>query len=140
MKRSIWSVVAGVIFIIVVTTIVDVALHVLKIYPRDQALNDARALLATSYRIIIGIVGAYLTARLAPDKPMKHVMILALVGALLGLIGVAVTLGKNLGPAWYPIALVILAFPQSWVGGKLYESRAGGSNAQSRVNAGQDTR
>jgi linoleoyl-CoA desaturase len=60
-------------------------------------------------------------ARLAPDQPMKHAMALGYVGTVLGLVGLAVTWGKGLGPNWYPIALVVLAVPQCWAGGKLYE-------------------
>jgi hypothetical protein len=121
-KRSILAVVVGVVFIIVVTTLVDIALHLTGIYPpMDQPLNDPLALLATGYRIIISIAGAWLTARLAPDKPMKHAMALGYVGTILGLIGLAATWGKGLGPGWYPIALVVLAIPQCWAGGRLYE-------------------
>lgn len=135
MKKSVWSVVAGVVFIIVVTTLVDIALHLARVYPAmGEALDDPLAALATAYRIVIGIAGAWLTAWLAPRKPMKHAMILGLVGTLLGLVGVAVTWGKGLGPDWYPIALAVLAFPQSWVGGRLYElwssrSRQGAAGA-----------
>jgi hypothetical protein len=39
------------------------------------------------------------------------------------------TWNKNLGPHWYPIALVILAIPQCWLGGKLFE-KAGSRAAQ----------
>ena len=82
-KRSILAVVVGVVFIIVVTTLVDIALHLTGIYPpMNQPLNDSLALLATGYRIIISIAGAWLTARLAPDKPMKHAMALGYVGTV----------------------------------------------------------
>ena len=121
-KRSILAVVVGVVFIIVVTTLVDIALHLTGIYPpMNQPLNDSLALLATGYRIIISIAGAWLTARLSPDKPMKHAMALGYVGTVLGLIGLAATWGKGLAPDWYPIALVVLAIPQCWAGGRLYE-------------------
>lgn len=139
-KRSIWSIVAGVIFVIVVTTVVDIAFHLLEIYPRDQPLDNSRALVATSYRIVIGIIGAYLTASLAPRKPMKHAVILGVVGAVLGLIGVAVSWNKNLGPMWYPIALVVLAIPQSWLGGKLHESYASRASGGPGANVGTEVR
>ena len=78
--RSIWAVVTGVLVIIVVTTLVDIVLHATKVVPpMSQPINDALALHATSYRIVISVGGAWLTARLAPDKPMKHAMILGLV-------------------------------------------------------------
>jgi hypothetical protein len=125
-KQSVWAVIAGVIFIIVVTTLVDIALHMTGVYPpMDQPITDALALLATSYRIIISIAGAALTARLAPEKPMKHAMILGGIGTVLGLIGLAATWNKGLGPVWYPIALAVLAIPQCWAGARVYEMFSG---------------
>ena len=126
-KKSIWAVVAGVLFIIGFTTVVDIVLHATGVFPpMDQPINDALALLATSYRIVISVGGAWLTARLAPDKPMKHAMILGYVGVVLGLIGVAATWNLGLGPRWYPISLVVLAIPQCWAGGRIYEARWAG--------------
>ena len=125
-KQSIWAVVAGVLVIIVASTLVDIVLHALGIFPPiDQPINDSLALLATAYRVVISIGGAWLTARLAPDKPLKHAMILGLVGTVLGLVGVVATWNRGLGPRWYPVLLAVLAIPQCWVGGKLYEMRSG---------------
>jgi hypothetical protein len=121
-KKSVFAVVAGVLFIIVVTTLVDIALHIAGVFPAaDQPLDDSLALLATSYRVVISVIGAWLTARLAPGRPMKHAMILGYVGTVLGLVGIIVTWNLGLGPKWYPIALAVLAIPQCWAGGRLYE-------------------
>lgn len=121
-KKSIWAVVAGVLFIIVVTSLVDIALHAAGVFPPwNQPIDDNLALLATSYRIVIGVAGAWLTAKLAPHKPMKHAMILGFVGVALGLVGLLATWNAGLGPRWYPIALVLLAIPQCWAGGRIYE-------------------
>ncbi len=125
-KRSIWAVFAGVLVIIVVTTLVDIVLHAVGVFPPvGQPMGDALSLLATSYRIVISVVGAWLTARLAPEKPMKHAMILGYVGVVLGLVGVVTTWNLGLGPRWYPIALVVLAIPQCWAGGRIYEMQSG---------------
>ena len=123
-RKSIWAIVAGVFVIIVVTTFVDLVLHICGVFPPDQPLSDRLALLATAYRIIISVGGAWLTARLAPDKPMKHAMILGYVGVVLGLVGLVATWSMGLGPRWYPVALVVLAIPQCWAGGKLYEMQS----------------
>jgi hypothetical protein len=121
-RKSLWAVLAGVLAIIIVTTLVDLALHAAGVFPpTDQPLSDGLAALATLYRIVISIGGAWLTARLAPSKPMKHVMILGIVGLVLGLVGVVATWNLGLGPRWYPIALAVLAIPQCWAGGKIYE-------------------
>lgn len=125
-KRSVWAVIAGMLVVIGGTTLVDILLHTLGVFPpTGQPIDEAQALLATAYRIVIGIVGAWLTARLAPHKPMKHALILGCIGAVLALVGVVVTWNLGLGPRWYPIALVVLAVPQSWTGGKIYEARSG---------------
>jgi hypothetical protein len=125
MKKSIWAVVAGVLFIVIVSTLVDIVLHLAHVFPpMDQPINDSLALLATSYRIVISVGGAWLTARLAPDQPMKHALILGVVGTVLGLVGVVATWNRGLGPRWYPIALAVLAIPQCWAGGRLYVMRS----------------
>jgi len=124
-RKSILAVVVGVLFIIIVTTLVDVALHAAGVYPPiTQPISDGLAILATVYRIVISIAGAWITARLAPKNPMKHALILGVVGVILGLVGVVATWDLKLGPRWYPIALVVLAIPQCWVGGKLYEMQS----------------
>ncbi len=121
-RKSVWAVVAGVLVIIAVTTLVDIVLHAAGVFPpMGQPINEPLALLATSYRIVISVGGAWLTARFAPDKPMKHAMILGYVGVVLGLVGVVATWNRGLGPKWYPIALVVLAIPQCWAGGRIYE-------------------
>jgi hypothetical protein len=113
---------AGVLVIILVTTLVDVVLHAVGVFPStSQPITDNLALLATAYRVVISIGGAWLTAKLAPADPMKHALVLGVVGVVLGSIGLIVTWNLGLGPHWYPIALVVLAIPQCWVGGKLFE-------------------
>ena len=125
-RRSVVAVIAGVLAIIVGSILVDMVLHAAGIFPpMGRPITDTHALLATSYRIVISIGGAWLTARLAPDKPMKHALILGGVGAAFGLIGVAMTWNQGLGPRWFPILLVALAIPQSWAGGKIHEMQSG---------------
>jgi hypothetical protein len=120
------AVVAGVLVIIIVTTLVDALLHWAGVFPPMSEPIDTRlALLATAYRIVISVGGAWLTARLAPARPMQHALILGIVGIVLGLVGVVLTWNLALGPRWYPIALVVLAMPQCWAGGRLYEMQAG---------------
>ena len=120
--RSVWAVVAGMLFGIVVTTLVDVVLHLAGVYPPlRQPIDDRLALLATSYRVVIGIAGAWLTARIAPRDPMKHALVLGCLGLVAALVGVVATWNLGLGPRWYPIALVILAIPQSWAGARLFQ-------------------
>lgn len=130
-RATVWSVVAGLVFVIVVTTLVDVVLHATGVFPPlSQPIDDKLALLATAYRIVVSVGGAWLTARLAPERPMKHAMILGGVGIVLAMVGLIATWNLGLGPRWYPVALVVLAIPQCWAGAKLYEIQAGGRTSE----------
>ena len=121
--KSVWAVLAGVLGIILATTLVDIVLHVAGVYPAGGKLDDRLAFVASSYRLIIGIAGGYLTAKLAPDRPLWHALILGWVGVALGLAGVVATWNMDLGPRWYPISLAVLAIPQCWLGGRLREKQ-----------------
>ena len=125
--RSAWAILAGFLVAVVVTTLIDVVLHVVGVFPPlKEPLTDGLALVASSYRIVIGIACAWLTARLAPWNPMRHAMILGGLGAVVALVGVVATGNLGLGPRWYPISLVVLALPQSWAGGRLFERQTKG--------------
>ncbi len=79
-------------------------------------------LLATVYRTIYGIGGSYITARLAPNRPMAHVMVLGFAGLAATTLGTVATWNKGpaYGPHWYPITLMVLALPTAWLGGRLW--------------------
>lgn len=125
MGKSIWAVVAGVLFILIVTTLVDILLHAINVYPPlGVALDTRTSLIASSYRLVIGILGGWVTAKLAPQNPMNHALILGSVGVVLGLVGVITTWNANMGPRWYPVSLAVLAIPQCWAGAKLFMSQA----------------
>jgi hypothetical protein len=124
--KSVWAVVAGVLVIIIGSTLVDILLHLAGVFPpAGQPIDHAQALLATAYRVVISVGGAWLTARLAPGRPMRHALVLGCVGVVLGLVGLVATWNLGLGPRWYPIALVVLAIPQCWAGGKIHEVQSG---------------
>lgn len=118
--KSIWAVVAGLLFTIIVTTLVDVVLHVIGVFgPWDQALDDRLSAIALSYRVVITIAGGWLTAKMAPQNPMKHALVLGAIGTALGVVGIAATWSLGMGPHWYPIAIAVLGLPECWFGAKL---------------------
>jgi len=123
MKRSVVAVGAGVVFIIVVTTVIDIVLHVAGVYPPwGEPLDHVGSAIALSYRLAIGLAGSWLTARLAPDHAFRHVMILGSIGFVLSTIGVIATWNLNLGPRWYPVSLAVTALPMSWLAGWWFDS------------------
>ncbi len=124
--RSIGAVFAGLIVIFVLSTAVDVVLHATGVFPPwGKPMSDPLFALATAYRIVISIGGCYLTARLAPGRPMKHALALGVIGVVVSIAATMATWnrGPEFGPKWYPIALVVVAMPCAWIGGKLAERK-----------------
>src|SRR6185436_18557564 len=122
MARSILAVFTGFVAVVVLSLGTDQILHVLQVYPPwgepmdDTGLNA----LALSCRIVYTLLGGYITARLAPRSPMRHVMVLALIGLAAGTAGAIVSITQaDLGPSWYPIAIAVTAYPCTWLGGTL---------------------
>jgi hypothetical protein len=69
--RSVWAIVAGFLAVVILSIATDVVLHKVGIYPPlGQRLSEKLSLLATIYRTIYAILGSYITARLAPKRPI----------------------------------------------------------------------
>ena len=120
--RSIGAVIAGIIVIVMLDTTLDVIMHATGIYPPwFQPMRNQLWLLAVSYRMIDGIFGGYVTARLAPAQPLAHAITLGVIGIVLSSAGVVATWNKGpeFGPRWYPISLVFIALPCAYLGGWL---------------------
>jgi hypothetical protein len=75
--------------------------------------------MATVYRSVYSVGGGYVTALLAPEPKMRYVLILGFIGLVISSLAAVATIPMKLGPAWYPIALAVLALPCVWLGGKL---------------------
>ena len=124
--RSIIAVLVGMVVGIAITLSTDEILHIVGVFPPWGASMvgfDGALLLATAYRTVYGVLGSYIMARLAPDKPMMHALVGGFIGLAVSILGAAATWNKGpaFGPHWYPLALIVLAMPQAWIGGKLYE-------------------
>jgi hypothetical protein len=129
--KSIGAVLAGILAGAALPTATDMLLRAAGIFPPfdvNEAMSNPLLLLATAYRTIYGVLGAYIAARLAPNRPMGHALVLGAIGLAAGIVGAAVTwnMGPAFGPHWYPLALVALAMPQSWFGAKLRLMELGG--------------
>lgn len=116
--RSIGAVLAGFVAIVVVSTLTDMALHQSGIYPPlGQRMSDGLFALALGYRIVYGIGGSYIAARLAPTRPLLHALVLGGIGTVLSVAG-AVAMW-HAGPPWYSLGVIAIALPCAWLGGKL---------------------
>ena len=119
--KGIGAVLAGIIFIVITHSVTDLVLEKLGIFtPPDQGFHTTwMVVTATIYRSLYSIAGGYVTAVLAPQPPMRYVIILGIFGTVAGAIAAIVTIPMGIAPAWYPIALAVLALPCVWLGGKL---------------------
>lgn len=122
--RRIGAVFAGMLSIIILDTTLDVIMHATGTYPPwFQPMRTSLWFVALGYRFIDSIVGCYLTAWLAPDRPRLHALILGALGVVFSTAGVIATWSKGpeFGPKWYPISLIFIALPCAWIGGTLRE-------------------
>jgi len=126
MIKSALSIFAGFAAVVILSVATDYILESIWLFPpmsEPLAWTPSMLAVALLYRSIFTVVGGYVTARLAPDRAMRHVTILGCLGIAGGTIGVVY--GWDISPEhWYPIALVITAFPLTWLGGKLRKEKS----------------
>jgi hypothetical protein len=110
------------VLIVAASTLTDV-LASTTVMPQMETAHapDWQLAVALAYRTLFGIAGGWLTARLAPGRPMTHAIVLGAIGTAASIAGLVVM--WSVGQHWYPVALVILALPQCWFGGRLAAQR-----------------
>jgi hypothetical protein len=124
--RSVAAVMVGFISVAVFSLGTDQVLHVLNVYPPwgEPMYEPGLNLLALSYRILYTIVGGYITASLAPYSPMRHVLVVGVLGSIVGTAGAIAAINMaDFGPNWYPIAVALTGFPCVWLGGVIHRAR-----------------
>jgi hypothetical protein len=124
--RSIGALFAGFVLVVALSIGADMAMRASGVFPQlGYSMSNRLFALATAYRLAFGVVGSYVTARLAPNRPLRHSLLGGLVGLTLSIAGAVATWnrGPDFGPHWYPVALALLAMPQSWLGGILREKQ-----------------
>ncbi len=121
------AVAAGFLVTAIASTAADAAMHGLRIFPDSvRAMSDPLFALASAYRALFTIAGGYVTARLAPDQPMRHAWVLAGIGLAAGLaddVAYYAMAEGELGPAWYAMSIPLEAVPCVWFGARLAAPR-----------------
>lgn len=118
--KSIGAVLAGFLTVAILSVATDALLEAVGVMApatHPEATTQGMLALALLYRSVYTVLGGYITARLAPTSPMKHVVALMILGGLGGIGGVVN--GWGYGNHWYPIALAVTGPVLVWVGGKL---------------------
>lgn len=126
--RSVAAVLAGLLANVILSTAVDMLLIAVGVLPplseygQPHSVTDGVLMLALIYRTLFGIFGCYITARLAPGRPMLHSVVLGTIGFVISVVG-AITMWDP-SHAWYALAIIAVTLPCAWVGGRLVERRA----------------
>ena len=122
--KSIGAFIAGLVVIFVLSYGTDAVLSLAGVFHGSSLPMYGSELLIGAiliYRLVYNVVGCYVMARLAPNQPMGHAIALGIFGFIGSLAGTIA--GQGLAPAWYSWALVVLALPCAWLGGRLFEMR-----------------
>ncbi len=122
--KSIWACFAGILVGVILSLGTDKILENAGVLPHDNLWVPALVIaFVIFYRTVYNIIGSYIVARLAPNRPMGHALFVGVLGTIVTLFGAIATRNMNIGPEWYCVALIVLSIPSSWVGGKLFLRR-----------------
>ena len=118
--RSILAIVSGFVVIVALSLSADRAIRYMWPGLFDAAGRTESIGLLTftlAYVALFAVLGCYLTARLAPNRPMQHALLLGALGLVFT--GVGTIAAWATAPAWYHVAALALVMPYAWVGGHL---------------------
>ena len=124
MLRSIGAILAGFVFIAVCAFGADMALRAAMpgAFDAHGRTDSIPLLLVTQgYVALFAITGCYLAARLAPNRPMRHALILGALGLAFNIAGSIAT--WDTAPAWYHVLALALVMPLAWIGGRIREAQ-----------------
>ena len=102
----------------------DLLMVSLGVFPKDGdiMMNQGLLVLASAYRALFSILGAFVACLVAKHYFRRAVLILGGIAAVLAVLGIFAMWNRwNASTAWYPISLAVLAIPYCLLGGKLYE-------------------
>lgn len=125
--RSIGAVLAGLVVNALLSTATDLLLVALGVFPplaqfgRPESFSDSLLLIALLYRTAYGVLGCYLTAHLAAQRPMAHSLALGCIGFLIGVVGAVATWGT--WTSWYSLAIIAVTLPSAWLGASILQYR-----------------
>jgi hypothetical protein len=122
MLRSIVAIVVGFLFIGALAFGTDALVRAAFPAAFDAAGRTGSVpllLFTIAYVGVFAVAGCYLAARLAPDRPMRHALILGVLGLVFNAMGTVAM--WNTAPAWFHVASLALVMPFAWIGGWLRE-------------------
>ena len=120
MQRSIIAVIAGFVLTFALNMGTSFGLAALSPAFSARPLTDPAWLIGIcAYVGVFGIVGCYVTARLAPSRPLLHALIM---GGIALAMSIPMTISMwNDAPAWFNVYNLLAVMPYAWIGGTLRE-------------------
>lgn len=138
MGRSIFAIVLGFVVIGALAVGTDMVLRSSQpgVFDANGRVDSATWLMVMqAYVFVYAVFGCWLAARLAPNRPMRHAMILGLLGLAFNVVG---SIAKwDTAPVWYHVLALALVLPAAWVGGWLRERQLAGAGRAGYAAAGQ---
>jgi len=122
--KSVGVVVLGFLVIVILSTITDTVLEANGVLPKGtlpKSGSEFMLIAILGYRAIYSLIGCYLTARLAPSRPLKHSLALGIMGVVLSTLGAIAMHDK--APIWFNVVLVLMTMPLAWLAGTFVQSR-----------------
>lgn len=121
MLRSIIAIAAGFIFIAVLSFGTDIVVRATwpEMFHEGRTDNNMVLFLTLAYVATYAIAGCYIAGRLAPARPMRHALILGVLG--LAFTAFVTKFAWESAPVWYHVASLALVMPFAYVGGLLAE-------------------
>lgn len=134
MARSLLAIVTGFVLIGLLSFGTDVALKsaIPSLYEADGSTSSMPLLLLTiGYVGLYATAGCYLAARMAPSRPMRHALILGVLGLVFNIAGTVAM--WNTAPAWYHIVSLLLVMVWAWLGGRMREQELAHSSSRRTI-------
>lgn len=122
--RSVGAVLAGLFVNAFLASATDMLLVAIGVFPplhefgNPAAYSDSLLLLALIYRTLFGVLGCYVTARLATSRPMAHSLVLGGIGVLIGTLGAIAS--WETWTHWYSLAIIAVTLPSAWLGARIF--------------------
>jgi len=123
MIRSIVVIVAGFVLIGVLSVCTDLLVRLLVpgAFTPDGGSENILVLLGSQVYVgVYATFGCWLTARLAPNRPMRHALILGALGFVFNVAGLVAAKPGSF-PVWYMALSLVLVMPYAWLGGRIRE-------------------
>lgn len=118
--KSIGAILAGFVLTVILSLGTDFALNAVGFLKMENFKENSTivVLVVIIYRFIFNVVGCYLTAKLAPSNPLKHCLIIGIIGTVLSL-AASIAMWNEAVP-FYNISVILMSIPSAYVGAKLY--------------------